>query len=482
MENVPKIVRERLGAAMPVDPHLDADVLTAFAERSLPEVDRDTVLEHLARCSDCREVLALALPQPEATQTVIAPARGGWLTWPALRWGFVAAGGVAIISLGILQYQRHAQSVTMVARQTASAQAGASSVEPQAAGSSAASFEKQENSAADRLSSPSAALSTEKAELNKPNVIASTEPPPTSLQQQRSSGGLIGGVPRGQFVHGPAMPTQWQQQTVRVPAAPAPMPSANATHGSTSLAMSKEVPQSSQVVQVETTNQAPVNAEAQNLAPTQDQGSPLQAQSTQAAQEFEYPSGAIGKAKPAANAQAAEAAPAQTVSGPVVQNLKDRDLNQLKAAAPVPRWTISSTGGLQRSFDQGQTWQDVDVNPNAGFGQSDDYATSVKILPYPPPKEARANKKDLQHPAALYVLRAVAANGPEVWVGYTQGLLLHSVDVGAHWAYVWPVAGGVNLTGDIVALEFADAEHGKVTTSTGEIWITSDDGQTWQKQ
>ena len=60
MQNVPKIVRERLKAAATIvnhlDSHPDANVLTAFAERSLGENERGVVLDHLARCGDCRDI------------------------------------------------------------------------------------------------------------------------------------------------------------------------------------------------------------------------------------------------------------------------------------------------------------------------------------------------------------------------------------------------------------------------------------------
>src|SRR5579871_3856775 len=110
MQDAPKIVRERLRAAMPVVNHPDPDVLTAFSERSLPQLERDIVLEHLARCGDCRDVVALALPATEPLQIPAKAPSGGWLAWPTLRWGFVAAGILAIGSLGIVQFQRHTES------------------------------------------------------------------------------------------------------------------------------------------------------------------------------------------------------------------------------------------------------------------------------------------------------------------------------------------------------------------------------------
>src|SRR5579863_1737562 len=116
MQNVPNIVRERLKAVPPAVNHPDADVLTAFAEQSLPDAERALVLDHLARCGDCRDVVALALPATETLETAIRPNRSTWMTWPALRWGFVAAGILVIASLGILKYQQHSAPATMASK------------------------------------------------------------------------------------------------------------------------------------------------------------------------------------------------------------------------------------------------------------------------------------------------------------------------------------------------------------------------------
>jgi photosynthesis system II assembly factor YCF48-like protein len=112
---------------------------------------------------------------------------------------------------------------------------------------------------------------------------------------------------------------------------------------------------------------------------------------------------------------------------------------------PVARWTISSDGQLQHSVDSGKTWQAVVVAENATF-------------------------------------RALSANGPDLWVGGASGLLYHSTDAGARWTQVKPAAADATLTADIAAIEFIDVRQGKITTSTGEVWITTDGGQTWRKQ
>ena len=80
------------------------------------------------------------------------------------------------------------------------------------------------------------------------------------------------------------------------------------------------------------------------------------------------------------------------------------------------------------------------------------------------------------------VFRALAANGLEVWAGGSEGALYHTVDGGNRWTRVSPSAAGVTLTGDIIGIQFSDPRNGTVTTSTAEVWTTSDDGQSWSKQ
>ena len=51
--------------------HPDAEMLGAFAEQALSATERDGVLQHLALCEDCRDVVALALPAMDLTVTPV---------------------------------------------------------------------------------------------------------------------------------------------------------------------------------------------------------------------------------------------------------------------------------------------------------------------------------------------------------------------------------------------------------------------------
>src|SRR5260370_7647290 len=80
MTEVPKIVYDRLRAALPEQAHPDADLLTAFAEQALSATERDGLLQHLALCGDCREVVAVALPPADIAAAPIVTDTDGLRT------------------------------------------------------------------------------------------------------------------------------------------------------------------------------------------------------------------------------------------------------------------------------------------------------------------------------------------------------------------------------------------------------------------
>ncbi len=105
MEQLPKIVQQRLSGSPKPGVHPDPDLLAAFAEKSLLDRERSEVLRHLAECSDCRDVLALATPAIDSAPSPI-PQTSSWLTWPMLRWGALAACVVVVSAAVTLRYER----------------------------------------------------------------------------------------------------------------------------------------------------------------------------------------------------------------------------------------------------------------------------------------------------------------------------------------------------------------------------------------
>jgi hypothetical protein len=572
MQNVPNIVRDRLKAATPAVNHPDADVLTAFTERSLPALERSTVLEHLARCRDCRDIVALALPASEPLPATAPYSPRAWLTWPALRWGCVAAGIIAIASFGALQYQRHLRPATLAARPSPRLEVAAN--EPKR---SIAQFvatpppdqnaKSDQNAKKEKLQSPSVPAFADSVDREAMADNDKKSATPADLAPAKSAaapvmGGSAGATIGGPLPHGPRLANQWQQPNMAQNQAPVPMPSrayskqeqardrssaaSQNADGSAESAMATEHAQPSwqapsqadsayavgkakppvplaapgqiggyvvdptgAVVSNARITITPAKPGGSATARTNSQGAWLIAglptgsykaqaeapgfrttvldlayDSTQpSTYSFTLSPGSVSETVEVSSAQSVQVQTEGATTGSVEVSqapVNGRQAGQMAALspAPPPRWAINAAGALERSFDQGNTWQPVDVNTNLASAPA---STGLEVIS----KTSRSKKdtgKTRERDASTPVFRAVAAVGSDVWAGASAGALYHSLNAGNQWIRVFPVSPGATLTGDIIRLEFPDSQHGKISTSTSEVWITSDYGQTWQKQ
>jgi hypothetical protein len=446
MNELPNIVRDRLKSAA-VGDHPDANLLSAFAEQALPDRDRIQVLEHLARCNDCRDVLALATPLPSTgavpgrKDTARAP-RVSWFGWPVLRWGALAACVVIVGTAVLLQHNlRRSQTSAYVTKDLPPA---AGPVLPSASGDVFDSKTLSENA---KKQEPPAAASAkvhrkETLEL-KQSVVASAPVDSTArtaeldLSKKDSpaffdahngaSAGAVGGA---------AAPA---------PPASTPVPAPRRDEAQNLPVVGRNVVDALPAAK---TSDAQVRG-ANETVQVQSEAVPAETAVMAYSQLKEE---APGKAKAAATPSDAGVltVPATPTNDKMLTTAAETRASRAKAEVvrnrtPVTRWTISSDGQLQHSVDSGKTWQPVTVADGATF-------------------------------------RALSANGPDLWVGGPAGLLYHSSDAGGHWTQIKPAANGATLIADIATIEFTDPLHGKLTTSTGEIWITADAGRSWRKQ
>ena len=452
MDPLPKIARDRLRANPPSE-HPDADLLTAFAEQSLTERERSEIADHLARCAECREVVAVAVPEFEPAfadaavaavhaRTVSAPPiisaakmsatkRTTWLRSPVLRWSALAA-CVIVVGAAVLNYRKSSRETARYYSETS----------PEANAERAMKQEQAKNAPVEEKLQQSVeldAFKTESRPKSQPPVL--TDKALAGKRASAKSGGTAGKLNApGRFDQVVVSKTDpAQSESVMVEAAPIAPGTQSAEVANAAPAASREmtaappptVPERVQGAKDETVgaSAAKENVEVAGGAAVVESQTAGYAQKRKLRSEKEDGNMKASVAKPSArfSARIADAAASEGLVG------------QRKA-----KWSLSNEGLPQRSFDSGETWEKVPVENASGF-------------------------------------RALSVVAQDVWVGGQAGLLFHSTDNGLHWTRVVPSVGGVPLQADISRIEFTDALHGRVSAADGANWTTSDGGKTWQK-
>jgi Putative zinc-finger len=466
MTEVPKIVYDRLRAARPERAlpdrplenqaaperaHPDADLLTAFAERALSATERDGVLEHLALCGDCREVIALALPvadmvaapietEPEAVRATRIPAKSerNFLTvfaWPSLRWAALAAGVAVAASVLLMHPGKLNQATSPSANRQVAITAPPASA-PQIAPSSVP--------ASSIASSPIASSATDHSAIS----AKTDEARPKSelrLSKKLNAGEAV--TPPHQAQRGMLLAENKKSSGQTDKRSAAPSAGAVAFDAPTSRQATETIEVSGAAAAVEVAPSADDSLMARNETPAIEKAKPA------------LPEPALpGKEMKVNGQQNTQAAVVPGLARPQARAM----MSAAKLASPVSQslahrvtWVI--TGGvLQRSPDSGQSWQDA----------------------------LRAD-----HPLLCY-----ASHGENIWAGGLAGTLFHSADGGVTWVQVQPSSKGQKLSSDVTHIEVRADVRGDVrggvrgpaeivlSTSNSEIWSSADGGRAWEKK
>lgn len=195
-------LRAQLARDQNAGPHPDADQLTAFAEDTLLNRERDGILEHLATCPTCRTILqASTATEPEtASLPQPIPARTPFRIWfPGLA---IATSVLAIAGSAVLLY--HATRTNTTSTQTA---ASAPPSPPPASGTQASAppastpdLKQRANSTpsvhpkrAPHLQTPTPTPEREQASAPMPMLVP---PNPAATAAGASSRGTFGDVAR----------------------------------------------------------------------------------------------------------------------------------------------------------------------------------------------------------------------------------------------------------------------------------------------
>ena len=500
MPQLPKIVLTRLKTSASAVGHPDPDVLTAFTEQSLPGPERALVVEHLARCGDCREVVALALPAAEVVGVPgrALPSRGNWLTWPRLRLGVVAAGIVVVAAVGTQQYRKHASTAVALKgspHNEVETFYSPQPVAPPQASASEADASKVQNKVQSKDLKQDETLARPSARA----AVTLTKPSPNAhamgtLSPRVDSSNGLHGAPAGSAggaVAGPVFERGPKMAMATPPPGMAPTSEFKSNAGSlpkrtppsASAQENAPVPSVNETVEVQAQAETQIQTEAAPQIQNGDQNQPQVLRDETGQQQVAANSAnldhEVSRAKPSVETQgtASAALASAPTNSRVLQPVPLTGRNGEAQNNQLPnQWTINPSGGLQRSFDAGKTWQNVEVNETSAYS----FALTDETLARESKVTKAEKKKKEKEAAANRQFRAVVAAGPEVWAGGTGGMLYHSVDGGEHWARIVLVASGAVVTGDITSVEFSDPQHGRITTSTSQVWTTIDGGKSWQ--
>lgn len=334
MEQLPQIVRDRLNRHA-ADPHPDADLLAAFAERKLSGWEREPILEHLAQCQQCRHVLSLAAESaPQVVSGDPAPSvPAQHLRHPSrLRWAAVAASLALVSAAGMLFYGRRAHRFPP---------AEMASAERHVAGSDlhVASATKPSTSEAPSTQQP------RKLE----SLTAKSQSAAQKIREEVKSSLSFDGTKDVPKVAAEAAPFNRRalgkilQSPKTEPTSPASPPSVLAFEPSKAATSRDKIPGEA----IEVGGNAPVPLAASARTPK------------------------VKESSRAGNVQMGNTALTETsasVHGPT-----------LMSDWVTPQWTLSDDGLPQRSFDSGKTWEKVQVDHTTGFRALSAYGIDVWV-------------------------------------------------------------------------------------------------------
>jgi hypothetical protein len=452
MSKLPKLAIERLKAkpqppGTPGGPgnlqgarHPDANLLSAFAEKSLTDRERTEVLNHLAQCADCREMMALAVgSEPAVIESSAAVAKRRWSAWSTLRWGALAAtlGAVAIVVALRPVMDRRQQPPANGPHPAVAANANkpiaplaaeplAPGLNPQAGlgksearSHNAKRLTMQAKAMPSEVSAASVGVSSahsERAKTKQQVTMLATVRPPARLvakkvqtegveeKASQSAGGLVGSAT-------PSAPPPSSLQAMAVPA----------PEEETQAGLSKE-------------------------APPERVAAALKMSTADAAGK-----GAVTRPAGGVTVMGAAAAPPQAAQvriqseGAVSSRMTSRQMLMSKQGPASSQWNISPSGKVQRSDDGRKTWEDVKVADGVTF-------------------------------------RAITAADRDVWAGGSAGALYHSSDGGLMWNRIDITASGNAVTETIVGIQSSSPLHVIVTLASGQQWVTEDGGRRWRNK
>jgi len=533
MDPLKKIVADRLKTQV-AGAHPHGEVLSAFAENALSESERESVLQHLSTCSDCREIIFLAAPVDAESQGVVSVPKPRSVF--ALRWGTLAA---CIVIAAVFLVSRHQSPRTeQVAKHVPQTTSSAATDAIVAAEKTPAELTKMRDKLPAPVHAPASTGYAEPKHITaKPegamsfgdsgevsvNASAAMEAKvePRSLQKLETNGrnvanlkqmsppavpvtnapvvagtGVSRGAPGGATVGGTIGPSSYSANLSDF-AAKKDSAFNGSVNGTVFDASGAVIP----------------NAKVTALGPV---GS--RTVTADGAGKYSLDDLAVGNYQFQFNALGFRETQLQQVAV-----LANQPVSVDAKLAPGATAEVVSVEAAVPEVDQ-QAQQQIALQSDEQQSANQIQSQKLEVESAPIKVQKAKKNKSANHAAAQPVpalARAVSApvwqwslspqgvvqrsvdsgkswqpvsvaTGPTfraissllnlIWAGGNSGVLYHSADAGQHWIHVVPARGDEKLHDDITQIQIVDTQHVVLTTSSSETWVTADSGQTWSRK
>jgi hypothetical protein len=466
MPEFSQLLRQRLASGELVEGHPDADTLTAYAEKLLPAPEQGQVLEHLARCRDCRDVVALtfdSIPAEPQTTAAAMPVRSGRLGWARLIGLSASFAAIVLVAILIVR-QPHLAGPQQSFSQVKAPQP------PVAAPSNASSV----NDLAEKKESPSPFAAPEHAELARARASVPSAVTADRIQPRSSSAittvvagnkGLADGVAaesanrRDYFNENLFIPSQSEVVAVNeIPPSPAPrisavpLSSVYQTNNNQSSYFANN--QSSYFPGLPAPPTQTKTIQVWEPAPPSNRGTPLISAISREAKKIMRRNAPINPSALTSSAmvggdQLNPALKAETVEVTGANAAVDTANGDLDHSPAFTRRALGRDAGAQTAWTVG----------SGKLLRTD--KSGAWVAGYTGPESIDFS--------------FVSANGLDVWAGGNRASVIHSRDGGSTWERVRLGDGAV---GTVILISVLGSNI-RVTTSENQTYASQDGGKTW---
>lgn len=495
MPELSSLLRQRLGAAPAPKTHPDADTLTAYVEKLLPTTERSRILQHISECADCREVVALILPDELPVEERQPAILGGkeigsyktkrrWFLTPSF--GLAASIVAMALGVGIVLEMPSAKHVSSF-RPSATPEQEARAVPPPPSAEPTANI--GDKSPAQSSQQPAAAL-------NAP--LGHTAQKPVLERERKSSDAM--------FANSPAAPPSLRANT-NSSAAPAMM--AERQQPIQTAQLQPALPQrrdyvNIQVFAVQNGQTGSVQAQTADLpsAPATPKATfilgqqPMYNAGMRQSAPLDTAGNSVQGQQGTTTIYPLSAADHRTFSVTSKISQVGRQLHLKRIAPTIPSESLNDYAMFNPSLARSQNGEmatkapekgEADLNQSqafttralsrGGLAAADQGSLSWKVV-----QGKLLKSNDFNHWTSGYAggddieFSVVNVNGPEIWAGGNNAALVHSRDGGATWERITL---GSSAAGNITNLE-VNRSHVQVRSSSGQSWSSADGGSTWQ--